>query len=539
MDSIILIGFMGTGKSTVGRLLAARLNLPFADTDEEAERAAGRTIPEIFAAEGETGFRRLETEAVRRLAASGAAVIATGGGAVLSPENMAILKKAGRLVWLEASPEEILARVKDKGGRPLLETADPLVRISELLSQRRPLYRAAADLVVATGGLTPEQVVEEILEQTGRRGLMTEIREVRVELGSRGYPIYIGPGMLDRAGEILAGFKPSGIHLITDRKVDALYGDRIRAALRQAGLIAAGEEAATVIPEGEESKSLATASAVYDDLIRRGLDRRAMIVALGGGVVGDLGGFIAATFLRGVDFFQIPTTLLAQVDSSVGGKVAVNHPLGKNLIGAFHQPRAVLADTGTLASLPPRELASGLTEGIKHGMIRDSAYLGWIESNGGAIRKCEPEALGKLVEGSCLVKASVVASDEREAGTRAILNFGHTVGHAIEKTAGYGAWAHGEAVAAGMMAAVLISRRLGLCRPGLEDRLKAILEEHSLPASLQGFSRAGLMKAMSRDKKRVDGVQRWVLIEEPGRVRVTDRVDPQAVEAALEELGAT
>ncbi len=367
---------------------------------------------------------------------------------------------------------------------------------------------------------------------------MSRPTEIQVNLGSRSYPIYIGPGLLDRAGDILAPFKPSGVHLVTDTCVEGLYGPRVRAGLARAGLLSDGEEAATVIPEGEESKSLEIAGRIFDDLIRRCLDRRSMLVALGGGVVGDLGGFAAATYLRGIDFVQIPTTLLAQVDSSVGGKVAVNHPLGKNLIGAFHQPRAVLADSEVLVTLPVRELASGLAEGIKHGLIRDGAYLAWIEANGQEIRKCQPQALGKLVEGSCRVKAEVVGADEREAGLRAILNFGHTVGHAIEKVAGYGVWTHGQAVAVGMMAATLISERLGLCRPGLTARLKAILENQHLPTSAGGLKTGELMAAMAQDKKRIDGVQKWILIEEPGKVLITGQVDPALVESVLSELGA-
>lgn len=366
---------------------------------------------------------------------------------------------------------------------------------------------------------------------------MSQTVQVQVSLGSRSYPIFIGTGLLDRTGEIVSQFKPSAVHLVTDNKVEELFGDKVRSGLVRAGLISVGDPATTVIPEGEESKSLEVAARVYDDLICRGLDRRSVLISLGGGVVGDLGGFVAATYLRGINFVQIPTTLLAQVDSSVGGKVAVNHPLGKNLIGAFHQPRVVLADPGALLSLPRRELASGVAEGIKHGIIRDPAYLQWIEASGREIRKCEPGALGKLVEGSCRVKAEVVGSDEREAGLRAILNFGHTVGHAIEKVAGYGAWAHGEAVAAGMVAATLISSRLGLCAPDLAARLKSLLDGHGLPTGLAGLKNSALLAAMEHDKKRVDGVQKWVLVEEAGQVRITDQVPRTVVEDVLTELG--
>ena len=280
---------------------------------------------------------------------------------------------------------------------------------------------------------------------------------LKVALGARAYPIHIGQGLLDRPDLILPHLRTRKVAVVTNDVVGPLYLERLCAGLRREKV----EIASLVLPDGEARKEWRTLNLIFDMLLRERCERATTLIALGGGVVGDMGGFAAASYQRGIAFIQAPTTLLAQVDSSVGGKTAINHPLGKNMIGAFHQPRLVLADTTTLATLPAREFSAGLAEVIKYGLIRDAGFFAWLEQHIDALRALEPGALAWAIERSCHIKADIVAADETEQGERALLNLGHTFGHAIETGLGYGRWLHGEAVAAGVMMAAELSRRLG------------------------------------------------------------------------------
>ncbi len=536
--NIVLIGFMGTGKTAVGRRVAARLGRPFIDTDALIEARAGRSIARIFAEDGEEAFRRLEAEVVAEASARSGAVIATGGGVVLRPENMARLRRSGVIVALRAQPQAILARVGAGGGdRPLLGN-DPEARVRRLLVERDPLYRDAA-LVVDTTSLTLDEVAARVLAFVSARDSVAGApgpeaplapstaepappdRVVRVPLGARGYEIRIGRGLLPRLAGYLRGCGVGGrLALLTHPRLEALYGRGLAAALREAG-----HEVVTVtVPPSERSKSLRAARRVYDALVDARLDRTAALLALGGGVAGDLGGFVAATFLRGIAWVALPTTLLAQVDASIGGKTGVNHPRAKNLIGAIHQPALVVSDIDTLRSLPPRELRSGMAEVIKTGVIGAPDLFEDLEAHIRAALAREPGVLARVVGRCAEYKAGIVAGDEREEAGRVVLNYGHTIGHGIEAAAGYRRVTHGEAIAVGMTLEARLAVRLGVCDETLLARQTRLLAAAGLPVRLADIcrgrppARSGLAAAMAHDKKARAGRLRLVL---PARLGAT------------------
>ncbi len=355
------------------------------------------------------------------------------------------------------------------------------------------------------------------------------MQTVRVALGPRSYPVHIGPGLLGRTELVRAALPQRRAAIVTNATVAALYLEPLAAALAAAGTPCVR----IVVPDGEVYKDWATLNTVFDALLAHRCDRQTAIVALGGGVIGDLAGFAAATWQRGVPLVQVPTTLLAQVDSSVGGKTAINHPRGKNMIGAFHQPLAVLADTDTLATLPDRELRAGLAEVIKHGAIRDAALFGWLEANVERLLAREPEALVHAVQRSVEIKAEVVAADEREAGERALLNFGHTFGHAIEAGLGYGTWLHGEAVAAGMAMAADLSARVGRLDGAAVARLRRLLERAGLPVAPPAFAPERWLELMAVDKKARAGRTPFILLARLGAATLRSDVPPAAVRATL------
>ncbi len=351
-------------------------------------------------------------------------------------------------------------------------------------------------------------------------------RTVRVELGARSYSIEIGSGLLPRAGRLIErAVGARRIIVITDETVAKLHLDAVMESLDGTGLSRIGEP--IVVPAGESSKSFSVLNPLMENILSRGIDRKVVLVALGGGVIGDLVGFCAAIALRGLDFVQIPTTLLAQVDSSVGGKTGINAPSGKNLIGAFHQPRLVIADSGALATLPPRERAAGYAEIVKYGLIDRPDFFAWLEKNGAAILAGDREAVARAVAVSCEAKADIVAADEREAGVRALLNLGHTFGHALETEMGYGAdLLHGEAVAIGMVMAFDLSVSLGLCPPADAARVRAHLSGSGLPvAPPPGCDPATMLAHMRKDKKVEDGRLRLILTRGIGAAFIADDVE--------------
>ncbi|MFZ5633930.1 MAG: 3-dehydroquinate synthase [Bacillota bacterium] len=351
--------------------------------------------------------------------------------------------------------------------------------------------------------------------------------KLTVDLGSRSYPIHIGYSLLGSVGEIVKGvFGGQKAMVVTNPTVRSLYGEIIRAGLEKAGIFPVMAE----MPDGEEYKALSTAERMYDLAYGYELDRQTPILALGGGVVGDLAGFVAATYLRGVPFVQIPTTLLAQVDSSVGGKVAVNHPRGKNIIGAFYQPTAVIADLAALETLPAREIRAGLAEVIKYGVIADGEFFGWLEQNLEKALNLEPGVMQEIVTVSCRIKAAVVREDETDRGIRAILNFGHTVGHAVESLTNYKIYHHGEAVAIGMSAAARMAFRMGLIGRQEKDRVVSLLVRAGLPVDVPAdLDRKELIRAMHRDKKVISSRLTFVLPVAIGKVEILRDVQEEIV----------
>jgi len=541
-NNIFLVGLMGAGKTTIGRLLARRLDMTFIDSDHEIEARTGATIPWIFEIEGEASFRRREADVIRELTAQNGIVLATGGGAVLDPASRALLAERGTVIYLRASVSSILARTAHDKNRPLLQTADPRRKLEDLTAQREPLYREIADIVIDTGRPNVQSMVQTILdqleadhaarEQANAKTTMNEQAciSLNVELGDRSYPIAIGRGLLDDASllnrHIGGGSK---VAIVTNTTVAPLYLEKVAAPLRAAGR----EVVPIILRDGEEFKTWESLNEVFDALLANKCDRKTTLVALGGGVIGDVTGFAAATYMRGVPFVQIPTTLLAQVDSSVGGKTGINHPLGKNMIGAFYQPRAVIADTATLDTLPDRELSAGLAEVIKHGAILDAGFFDWIEANIGKLVARDHAALAHAIARSCEIKADVVARDEREGGLRAVLNFGHTFGHAIEAGLGYGAWLHGEAVGCGMVMAADLSRRLNLIDDAAVERVRALVRAAGLPVVAPDLGNERWIELMEVDKKNEGGAIKFILLKPLGSPSITN-APRELLDATLE-----
>jgi len=525
---------MGSGKTAVGKHLARALGLSFHDADAEIERRTGVNIPFIFEKEGEVGFREREREVIDALTQRDSVVIATGGGAILLPENREHLARRGCVVYLQTSIEQQLERTRHSKQRPLLNTDDPEARLRSLMETREPLYKAIADITVSTDGQRVAVVCDKILAELNHINRATgeemskEVQSLTINLAERSYPILIGQNLL-KDQELLGNtVRARDVFVVTNDRVGPLYLNTLIESMP-------GKRIASIqLPDGEAHKTLTTVSGIFDALVDARMNRDAAIVALGGGVVGDMAGFAAACYQRGIDYIQVPTTLLAQVDSSVGGKTAVDHPGGKNLIGAFHQPRAVIADTATLATLPDRELRAGLAEVVKYGFIRDAEFLDWIETNAKCLLDRDEPSLVHAIRRSCEIKAEVVGIDEREQGLRAILNFGHTFGHAIETATGYGEWLHGEAVATGMVIAADMSRRLGYISQADCDRVRRIVASLGLPADAPPIGAQRALELMGMDKKVLGGQIRLVLLKSIGEASVIGDYSPDVLRATLE-----
>ncbi len=549
---IFLVGLSGSGKSTVARLVAARLGWQALDTDVLVEEAVGLPVPEIFARWGEGRFRDLEAEALLRACQASPAVVSTGGGILLRAVNRVAMFDSGVVVHLDAQPKTLVERLRREGidYRPLLQGPDPLARLALLKAQRQGYYRLA-DCTIETDGLSPEEVAEAVLRAweeaadvlADRRRVWRAAQEpvpewpdatcvVRVASGS--YPVYVEWACLDRLGELMAGLGLGGrAFIVSDGTVFAHHGERALTSLRQAGFDALHR----TVPAGEASKTLDTAAALYTWLAENRAERGEAVVALGGGMVTDLAGFVAATYARGLPLIHVPTSLLAMVDAAIGGKVAVNLPQAKNMVGTFYQPKAVVCDVSTLRTLPRRELVSGWAEAIKHALIADGLLLERFETQAEAALALEPTVATALIARSVAIKAGVVGEDEREeTGRRTILNYGHTVGHALESAGGYTSFLHGEAVAVGMMAAAEIGQRMGVTPPELVQRQRRLLERFGLPTRASGVPVEAVRRAMALDKKVRAGSLRWVLLEDVGRPVIRSDVPPAVVDAVLASI---
>jgi len=523
--NIILTGFMATGKTTVGKLLAEQLGYAFVDTDDLIVERSGQSIPGIFREKGETAFRNMESEIARELGQKEGFVISTGGRLMLDAGNAAALARTGRVFCLVATPEEILERVsKDKHvKRPLLEVANPMARIVELMQQREDDYGRFSQLL--TSAKSPDEVTQNLV------GIFQANPDMRMPITAPDvrYEFIVGGGLLPFASQLAGISGPAAI--ITDSNVGALYAESCGRT-----------DAVIVVPPGQQFKTLDTVQSICEELVEKGFDRSTTIIALGGSVISGLAGFVAATFMRGVDLVQCPTSLLAMADTSIGGKAGINLPQGKNLIGAFKQPKAVIADVATLQSLSPREFASGMAEVIKQSLIGDADLFATIET-GRWIRKpgeLQPplEELQTLVARAIQVKINIIQEDPFDRGRRNVLNLGHTFAHAIEIVSSH-AVRHGEAVAMGLAAAANLSARLGYCPAVLQNRIEAALEAAALPTRIPAdVHPESLYKTMRIDKKKKAGRMRLVLLRDIGDVFVTDAVDEKTVIETVEELTA-
>lgn len=539
---VVLIGFSGSGKTTVARLLAARLGWTLVDTDADIECAQGMTVPEIFATHGESHFRSLERTALLTGLAAEQAVIATGGGAVVDSElwTVGALGRPGTLVVaLDVQPETALGRLRrqleaegNAVARPMIAGDDPLSRINDLKARRQAVYDRA-DITLVVDRTPPETVVAEIVSLLDLGASIAPT--LTLNAASASSDVYIDPGIAAHAGMLIAQRWPASRRtwIVTDATVGRLHGEALIANVNDAGLDARMH----AVPVGESSKSWGVAGSVLDWLLEGGIERSDVVVALGGGVIGDLAGFVAATVLRGVHLVQIPTSLLAMVDSSIGGKTGINHATGKNLIGAFYQPPMVLIDPRFLHTLPPRELNAGWAEIVKHAVIQPSTpgggradLLTFLERNVARLRALDETAITYAIRRNVALKAAVVEADERETGIRSFLNFGHTMGHAIE-AADY-RLLHGEAVAVGMRAVLRMADELRLADASLVTRVDALLDAFELPALSHADESVVLAKMMS-DKKRVAGTLRWVLPQPEGGVSIRADIAPENVARAL------
>lgn len=527
--SVVLIGMMGAGKTAVGRRVASLLGWPFVDTDEQVESRTGKAVARIFETDGEAAFRDAESRVVAEAARRRPAVIAAGGGVVLREENVRRLAKSGWLVWLRPSVDALVVRVRNPRDRPLLH-GNLEERVAAILAQREPLY-ARADIQVDVSEMTVDEAARVVLHEIVAR----ERRTVEVNVPGRPYAVHVGAGILASVGYDLQALEVGPrLAVLTHAALWRRYGGGLRTVLSEWGF----SVAPVLVRPGEPSKSLRVAERVVGAMAAAGLDRTSALVALGGGVVGDLAGFVAALYMRGIGVVQVPTTLLAQVDAAIGGKVAVNHRLAKNLIGTFHQPRLVVCDVATLASLPAREMRSGLAEVIKYGVIADPELFAFAERHLDWLLVRSEEALVEIVERCAAIKARVVAEDERETGARLVLNYGHTVGHALEAATAYRRFAHGEAIAVGMTAAAEIAVRLGVFDRSAAERQRQVLAGAGLPTNAPGVDPGAVLDAMRLDKKGQAGRPRWVLPVRIGEVAVRDDVpDDLAAEAVRAVTG--
>lgn len=541
--NIFLTGFSGTGKTAVGVIVAQILGWRFVDTDNYISRLIGKTILEIFSEYGEDGFRDLERKALSKICSGENQVIATGGGAFIDPSNQELLLTKGLVVTLEARPETIVIRLNaqeernDEERRPLLGAGDKLNRIRELKA-RRQIHYDASDCIISTDLLTAEQAAAGVINawksftiKTNKLdGFGASIAAI-VEHEAGAYPVKVEWGLLEKLGESLINIGVEGpVYIISDDQVFQLYGRKIQRSLHDAGI----EAHSFIFPAGEQSKTLATAESIYKWLIERRAERNHAILAVGGGVTGDLGGFVAATFLRGIPFIQVPTSMAAMVDASIGGKVAVNVPEAKNMIGSFYQPKMVLADPETLLTLDNRGLSEGWAEAIKHGFIRDQNLVEIFENNAEALGSLDPDISTAVIRRSIQIKADVVSNDEKEKlGIRILLNYGHTVGHALEVASRYGKYLHGEGVSIGMMAAAEISFKMGMIEKDVVQRQEHILRQFNLPIVARQVDPSTLSQAMQLDKKTEKGSVRWVLLREVGHAVSTRDVPKSVVDEVL------
>ncbi|MEU1127318.1 3-dehydroquinate synthase [Streptomyces sp. NPDC005899] len=543
---IVLVGPMGVGKSTVGELLAERLGTTYRDTDADVVAMAGKPIPEIFFDEGEDHFRALERQAVRDALAEHTGVLALGGGAVLDESTRGLL--AGhQVVYLSMEVDEAVRRVGLNTARPLL-AVNPRRQWRELMDARRHLYEEVARAVVATDALTADEVARAILDATelpertgepapaGRENTrMTDQGTTRIQIagsaGTESYEVLVGRQLL---GELpaLIGDRAKRVAVLHPEAL-AETGEAVRQDLADQGY----EAIAVQLPNAEEAKTVEVAAYCWKALGQTGFTRTDVIVGVGGGATTDVAGFVAATWLRGVRWIAVPTTVLAMVDAAVGGKTGINTAEGKNLVGAFHPPAGVLCDLAALDSLPVHDYVSGMAEIIKAGFIADPVILDLVEADPEGARTPAGPHTAELIERSIRVKAEVVSSDLKESGLREILNYGHTLAHAIEKNERY-KWRHGAAVSVGLVFAAELGRLAGRLDDATADRHRAVLGSVGLPLTYRGDQWPKLLENMKVDKKSRGDLLRFIVLDGIGKPTVIEGPDPAVLLAAYGEVSA-
>lgn len=524
-QKIFLGGFMAAGKTAVGRELARRLRLPFVDTDNLVEAQAHMEIHEIFFRHGEGAFRSLEAKVVEEVCSLEGVIVGLGGGVLANDELKRKVFSNGVLVVLDVTPDTVRRRVESqKGRRPLLERED----VESLMSRRQSAY-AEAHLRVKTDDRSVEDVAEEIIKALSlnepEEGSDFHVLWGRTE--GRSYPVVVGRGVIPRYREIVPGLESVPPFLVSDYMTGALYADLLG---ERKGLF--------LLPRGEEAKTLKELERLYAALAECGVDRSCWIMALGGGTVGDLAGFAAATWMRGIDVVQCPTTLLAQVDSSIGGKTAIDLPQGKNLVGAFHQPRAVIADVDLLQTLPEGEYRQGLGEVVKYGLGEDFSFFRWLLDNAFKLIQRDPLCLEEVVRRCIAMKLAVVEADEREqSDLRSRLNLGHTVAHALEASSGYGGWKHGDAVAVGLVVATHLACAVGECGSDLLEDVVYLLRSLGLPTA-PDRPWEEIVPYLMRDKKFRRGRPRLVIPREGKVCSVRDDIPLELLERAYNDVRA-
>ncbi len=533
--NIYLAGIMGAGKSSVGKRVASRLGWTFLDADLIIESKAGKSIPGIFESEGEEGFRALEGRVIQTLASTQRTVIALGGGALEREENRESILNHGYLVWLNVTPEVAAKRLVDSENRPLLNGLNSAQEINEtlkrLLQARGENYRTA-DLILNLTEESPEQIAQSIIEKIKPEEKPHFLRAINTSSSASvaPYPVYIDDGILASIPGLVPQQNLSkNAVIITDKNVDVLYREEIENSLTENNFV----PHVRVIQPGEASKSLQVLGELYDEFSETGLDRRSPVFALGGGVVGDLAGFFAASYLRGLPLVHIPTTLLAQVDSSIGGKVGVNLRAGKNLVGAFYNPMVICMDINTLSSLPDREWNTGMGEVIKYGFIGNGEILEILQSGFDAVL----ENIHQVVRLSVEEKLRIVNEDFKEGGIRRYLNFGHTLGHALEKITDYGVLNHGEAVYYGMIAALYISTETGLLPPSKFESALELMRNMRFQIPSFDVNAEDLYSAIFYDKKKILDTVHWVLLEDFGQPTISTDVGKHVVMKAIQFAG--
>lgn len=519
---IVLVGFMGAGKTTVGRSLARILRQPFVDTDAEIERRAGVPVAEIFSTWGEGSFRELERQVVAETLVTQTGIVALGGGALGDPTTRSLLTSTStvQVIHLDVPLDEALERVGGDSNRPLLTGTD----VPRLYADRRRLYEDVTSTSVATAHRAPEDIAVEIA------GIAGEIvpHHIRVEAGGGLYDVVVGRGLASSTSQFIPALDSAD-------QVFVMADANLRA---EAQTVAASFPAKIPcqileVPSGEDAKTLEWAGRLYDALAESAAHRHDLVVAVGGGALTDVAGFVASTFNRGMSVAYVPTSLTAQADASIGGKTGVNLPQGKNLVGTFHQPSVVVCDVGVLGTLPVEEMRAGLAEVIKHGFIAEPDLIHLVQKEATAILDRDAALLTEVVARSARIKAGIVSADEREHGVRALLNYGHTFAHAIEQIGNF-SMRHGEAVAIGMMAAAYLGQALGRLDDDAVELHRSALSAVGLPATAS-LDLDALEQAWLRDKKYRGGV-RFVLLGEIGRAEAGIHAPRQAIVEALERL---